>query len=249
MENEPRKPIYVAGYPKSGTTWITRLLAQALDSPSGASVPSEDRREPATEGRNRPGSFVVRKGHFVPYAGNGLTAVSQAHRIDKAAEFTAVFLIRDPRDVAISAAHYKGMTVDQVMYGMVHGTLFGMPPWKEYTNAWIKLSLERSSITAVRYEDMVSWPELTLRDLLGALNLAARGELVKRAVAEQSITAKRAYVEANGDGMIGGRELNLKLLRRGTAGQWRGELSSAQNDYARKHWGILLGSLGYDKLL
>lgn len=245
MENEPREPIYVAGYPKSGTTWITRLLAQALDSPSGASIPSEDRREPATEGRNRPGSFIVRKGHFVPFVGNGLTAVSQAHRIDRTAEFTAVFLTRDPRDVAISAAHYKGMTVDQVMYGMVHGTLFGMPSWRDYTNAWIGLLLERSRVATVRYEDMVEYPELVLRNLLGSLDLAARDELIERAVTEQSFAAKRAYAEASGDRMIGGRELNLKLLRRGVAGQWRESLSPAQMDYARKHWGRLLCSLGY----
>lgn len=63
--NTFKKVIFVAGYPKSGNTWLTRLLGDALDCPTGGSMPQQDAVEIACEGNDRPGHYVIRKGHFV----------------------------------------------------------------------------------------------------------------------------------------------------------------------------------------
>ena len=58
-------PIYVIGYPKSGTTWLTRMLGDLFECPTGASIAAADDSEIATEGADRVSDYVVRKGHFV----------------------------------------------------------------------------------------------------------------------------------------------------------------------------------------
>jgi hypothetical protein len=59
-----KKVIYVCGHPKSGNTWLTRLLGSVLNSPTGGCMPSQDGKEIATEGQDRTGNYFIRKGHF-----------------------------------------------------------------------------------------------------------------------------------------------------------------------------------------
>lgn len=247
-ENEDRVPIYVAGYPKSGTTWLTRLLAQALNSPSGASIPELDAGEPATEGWDRPGNYVVRKGHFLPHKGSGKTAVTKPHRIDVDAEFTAVCLVRDPRDVAVSMAAYKGWSLHAAITGMTHGGIFGLPAWAEYIALWLAVALERSSVVMTRYEDLLDNPVLNLRRIISSIGMEVDREAILQAVHDQEIGRKRRQVERRGDEMPGGKLLNQALLRKGTAGQWASLFDDEQQAYALETWGQWLAVFRYEEI-
>lgn len=84
------KEIYVVGRPRSGTVWLNRLVADALDSP--LQVKSPNAEAPVYCGPGRDGGYVVRKAHgekkFAP----------------------TVFIQRDPRDVAVSTMYYRHQT-------------------------------------------------------------------------------------------------------------------------------------------
>jgi len=87
-----RTPIHVIGYPKSGTTWVTRLLGDALNSPTGSGV-CRHNAEPATEGWDRPGPYFILKSHF--------------SQVDRPAELTeqtkVLYVVRDYRDILVSS--------------------------------------------------------------------------------------------------------------------------------------------------
>jgi hypothetical protein len=96
--------IFVIGYPKSGNTWLTRLLADILSCPVGTEIMEGDHREIAIDvneeilKRNQQSKYIIYKYHLLPKV---LTDHIN-HRIKR-----AVYIKRDFRDVAISGFFMK----------------------------------------------------------------------------------------------------------------------------------------------
>lgn len=86
-----RKTIFTLGVPRSGNTWLCRLLGDALESPiySGLTWPSN-----ADEGFDRPGPYVVRMRH------PNLITPAQLETSP------SIRIYRDPRDVIVSSREY-----------------------------------------------------------------------------------------------------------------------------------------------
>lgn len=91
--------IYINGFPKSGNTWLTRLIAEALESPSGSGFTfSSDIKESATEGLDRNGNYKVLKAHYI------YELLPKEFKESK-----IIVPIRDVRDVLVSQ-YYHGYT-------------------------------------------------------------------------------------------------------------------------------------------
>lgn len=86
------KNIYVVTTPRSGTTWLVRLLSDALASGMVA-YNREGIDKPIFAGPRTNGDYLIRKSHY-----------AQSY------DAPVVFLQRDPRDVAVSRMHYRNMT-------------------------------------------------------------------------------------------------------------------------------------------
>lgn len=113
--NRNREELHVIGYPKSGTTWVTRLLGDALNSPTGSGT-GNHRSELAAEGADRPGPCFVLKSHF-----------SKADKPDHITSNTKiVYVWRDYRDVLISSFfHSHRVDEDLIAPKRPHGVSYG----------------------------------------------------------------------------------------------------------------------------
>ena len=95
---EGRIPIFVIGYPKSGNTWLTRLVGDALNSPTGSGYGKHE-LDLSTEGKGRPGPYFVLKSHH-----------SQRDKPEYITDKSKViYIYRDFRDVLVSSFfhHYR----------------------------------------------------------------------------------------------------------------------------------------------
>jgi hypothetical protein len=74
-----------------------------------------------------------------------------------------VHLLRDPRDVALST----------ISMGWAGNVFFGVDRWIETETSWDRLALkvEKSRILEIKYEDLVSKPQDTLRAVCNFLNI------------------------------------------------------------------------------
>lgn len=91
------KNVVVVGYPKSENTWITRLTTELLNCPVTGFWQEAQHQEIACEGQDRPSPIQCFKAH---------------HTLDElkldvtARENKVIYVVRDPRDVAVSEAHF-----------------------------------------------------------------------------------------------------------------------------------------------
>jgi len=217
--------ITVAGYPRSGTVWVARLLGDALDYP--VTGLKGGRGTIAAEGLDRKGNGRVIHAHILP-----------DHRLSNQGK--VVLVVRDPRDVAVSAAAFWEWTLEETLDKMIDGPgPVELPPWQDYTDAWRAVN-----VPTVLYEDLQVCPQLVLEKLLEQLGEHPRRPL-HRVIWRQSFAVKRYEIEQNGDGYPFGREAQLQHLRHGTSGEWEQRLSPTMKQRALDVWGDYLVWLDY----
>lgn len=92
--------VFTTGFPRSGNTWLNRLLSDLLSSPM-QTKPGE-----VTEyfGSKRNGNYIVRKTHwYAPeYSGKGYDG----------GKSKLIWIQRDPRDMAVSTMFYRVVQPD-----------------------------------------------------------------------------------------------------------------------------------------
>ncbi len=216
-----KRNIVVVGYPKSGNTWCTRLVAQVLKAPVvGFFGASKDKEEIAEEGQDRESDFAVYKGHH-PYRRLSQSPV----------EHTAIYVVRDPRDVAVSGAHFfpskayntaKGTELDPfeaMVRTICEGGVYPgcKKPWANLVRPYL-----HNKAFHVRYEDMLENPEQEVGRILAYLNVERSNGDIAEAIGEQSFDKARSRFT----GTKGKR--NEKLMREGKSGQHAAYLSSEQ---------------------
>ena len=160
-----REIIYTLGSPRSGNTWLCRLLGDALNSPiqSGLRFPSN-----ADEGFDRPGCFVIRMRHH-RLIHNGFPHGARLIQI-----------VRDPRDVLVSVKEYwKCQWSD---------ALVRVGRWQEHNREWLTRS------PAVRFEDLLAEPLQYLDSLLIQIGLEQSPEIVDAAVGRQEWERRRKSI-------------------------------------------------------
>jgi aryl sulfotransferase len=270
---------WLASYPKSGNTWVRAVHAAAS---TGADVDINDlpgRRVPATRAvldaalclstsdltaaevevlRPRademldevPGGSALRKVHDAFVVGaTGEPVVSVA------AALGAVYVVRDPRDVAVSLAHHGGHPPHRVAATMCDpAAVLGGPPggigfqveqrigcWSEHVASWVDQS--RLSVHVLRYEDAVADPVAAFGPMLRFAGLELTDGEVAAAVDRTSFR-----VLAGQEAERGFRERirpDARFFRRGQPGAWRDELPAALAERLVRHHREVMIRFGY----
>lgn len=236
-----RQTIYVSSYPKSGSTWCTRLLGDVLDSPTGGCMPEEDTKEIATEGQNRPGPYIIRKGHFVLIDNDTGPVVPNPHRLawKQLTDERIVFLVRDPRDICVSGAWHWQKPVEIFLDRMIKGEVARCGRWDKYNSKYLELFGWHNGI---RYEDLLNDTKETIRYLLDYFVITdIQSSHINAAIARNTFESRKAQI--GNDYQV----LRRNNMRKGIAGDWRNHFTPAMNDLIWSEFGWMMERLNYVK--
>lgn len=194
----PNPPIvWLASYPKCGNTWVRFMLYAVLHGPAQTSI-EVTRKIPDL---HRPLPFDPPDGAFLPVK----THLMLSDRHPKLAETArAIHVIRNPRDVALSALNYRRLStgdtksIDAPAYLRSFIRAGGDPAWQRQgfgtwaTHAESWRTTERFPVLPVRYEDLKADPRAALVAMLGFLGVDAGDARIDDAVRAASFESMRA---------------------------------------------------------
>lgn len=252
--------VWIASFPKSGNTWVRVFLNNLLvgsDAPAdingiGRFTASEaaiehyrslDPRPPSSWHRQDVARMRPRVHASLAGAKDGLALVKthctlgQDHghpTVNLDVTAGAVYIVRNPLDVAVSFADHLGMPLDNALRIMalddaftdtggstvteMHGS------WSQNVASWT--ARPRDALHVVRFEDLLSAPGETFRALVRFLRIDAKEDAIDRAIGFSSFDALKD--QENHRGFRERSARSQRFFRAGRAGQWRHALSDAQ---------------------
>ncbi|MEM9099670.1 MAG: sulfotransferase domain-containing protein [Pseudomonadota bacterium] len=253
------KIIWLASYPKSGNTWTRILLGNYLLSDKQAISINELSKVTKTDVRQD----LYDKAAGRPFVANDfddaialrpkvqriIAAESQGHQFVKThskierignvdlilPEVTAaaVYIMRNPFDVAPSFAHHTGQSIDEIIDNMTNPRMIFssqtqimevLGSWDAHVASWLNApGLPRH---VMRYEDMIGDTEKTIRGLLQFLQVPVRDGPLRRAIRMSSF--KELQKQEATRGFRERPQQVDKFFRKGRSGSWRDELTPAQ---------------------
>lgn len=245
--------LLVVGYPKSGNTHMARLLGNAFVSPVtgiGSAHPI------AEEGLDRLGPHVVRQLHLMPSYQTHERALVDGwtFAVNAWADERVFWIVRDPRDVAVSMMHY--WEIDGILRTLKNMTgecdsVFNMQ-WIEHIEEWWKVYQSpeaQGKMVKIHYEMLIADPLNELSQAFAVLSLSADNEAIVRSIKKNEFKARKADIERFGDDKyyypMYHKGIQDKNLRKGVAGDWVNYFDKKAAAYAEEHFGVWMRRFGY----
>ena len=272
--------VWLASYPKSGNTWARAFLHNLVKSISGeadaqdinglgrftAGLASKEMYanvlgfEPTSDHRDQIAAVrhEVQRRAADQFEGLIFVKTHQALAVDRG--FTtvnfdvtagAIYIVRNPLDVAISYAHHLGRSLDEVIAIMgtnniemavtdtqVH-ELCGS--WTQNVLSWTHKA--HQAIYVMRYEDLLTEADKTFGGLAHHLLFAPTPAQLADAIERSSFDKLRAQEESAG--FLERPKHADYFFREGRAGQWKEILTPQQVDRIVKDHGEQMARFGY----
>ncbi len=174
--------------------------------------------------------------------------------ISRKASVGAIYIVRDPRDVALSAADHYGLSLDQTIEmmadknargrGMAGNTVYErMSSWSDHVRSWTQW--RGSPLIVLRYEDMLTDPPGRLGGVAAKLGITRDAARIGRAVEFSSFKALQAQ-EAE-TGFVERSVNSARFFRSGRAGAWQDKLSARQIAAIERDHAAQMERFGYLK--
>jgi len=238
--------VFLTSYPRSGNTW-TRFLVGNLVHPS----------EPVT---------FLNVERLVPdmykHSDRKLRALARP-RILKSHECfdprykRIIYLVRDPRDVAVSNYHWemkqRSMKESYPIEAFVERWMepvywARLGCWGDHVTSWLCTRQGREGFLLLRYEDMLADAEKEIAKVARVLGIDAQKERLARAVELSSADRMRRLEKDQGDRWVQTKNTrqDKKFVRSAAAGDWRTILPSESVQKIESAWGDVMKTLGYE---
>jgi hypothetical protein len=272
--------VWLASYPKSGNTWtrafLHNLIKTTFDeddiqdinglnrftvSVSGRDLyaemlgfkPTDRHREQTAAVRHRVQRYVAEqfKGLIFAKTHQALMVDRGSTTIDFEVTAGAIYIVRNPLEVAISLAHHLGQSVDgaiaimgtrnielDVTETQVHEVIGS---WSQHVLSWTRKP--HRAIYIMRYEDMLAAPKATFDALARHLLMSPTAAQLADAIDRSSFDKLRAQEDV--DGFRERPRHAGRFFREGRAGQWKDILTAQQIDRFVRDHGEQMTRFGY----
>jgi hypothetical protein len=240
--------VFIVSYPKSGNTWSRFLIGNLLHPQEPANFANINRIIPDPEALSvRQLSHLARP------------RILKSHQYFDPRYQRVIYIVRDPRDVALSQYHFQikrrvianGHPVEQFVDRFITGATGIYGSWGENVGSWIATRHASSDFLLVRYEDLITDAIHEMERIAHFLGIAATRQIIAQAVERSSATQMRK-LETDQSRMWSTTKdtrQDIPFVRAAAAGGWKSELSEKSVLQIENAWAPLMKWLGYDLLM
>ncbi|MGA8762678.1 MAG: sulfotransferase domain-containing protein [Candidatus Sulfotelmatobacter sp.] len=227
---------FVGSYPRSGSTWLRFMLLEIL---AGQASGFSNTNEMLPDvGKHERGAPVL--------PGNG--RLIKTHEPFRAEYKKAIFLVRDPRDVALSefafhrALGLAGDNFDSYLELFLRGSVNPFGSWVSHTNSWLDAADSgRAEILLVNFEQLKRTPEPELDRIVDFLGMPEVKPRIPAAIENNSLARMKEKEKATPQRT----SAKGRFIRSGSTGGWQSALTARQAQLVQQYAGNVLARLGY----
>lgn len=254
--------LWLASYPKSGNTWVRTFIQNYLangESPIDINTIHQNSVDEVKAYRYQP---FISKGQLTtdlsleevcairPMVHAQMAAEAPATLFVKTHNFQgeykgyplhnwqvssgAIYIVRNPLDVAVSLKHYFDYSYDDAIAYMAE-SMAGTPnepenvpqiisSWSQHVASWTQEG--GNNMLTLKYEDLLSNPQRGFRKIVSLLGLKKEVKRLTKAIRHSSFSQLKKQEQQLG--FVEKHENAESFFRKGVKEQWREELSEAQ---------------------
>jgi hypothetical protein len=211
--------VFLASYPRSGSTWLRFMLLEILTGYS-STFTSVNQLLPAVGEHHNAVPLLPQAGRLI-----------KTHEAYRREYKKAVYLLRDPRDVALSEYAYEGglgrydKGFDHFLQSFVRGRVNGYGSWQHHVNSWLDAeSAGQVNLLVVRFEDLRRNPEETMSTIFDFAGVKVSRQSIRIAV-ENNTLEQMKKKEDSAPQMA---KAGARFVRSGAVAGWIGRLTEPQ---------------------
>ena len=233
---------YLVSYPKSGNTWVRFLLANLIAENPPKSFPDANNVIPDVHNKR---TLDVLK------AGMDAQRILKSHFAFEPAYQKVVYIVRDPRSVAVSQYFFKirrgeiskdtefSVYFDQFLKGFEDH--YGN--WGEHAASWIAAREHHSGFYLVKYEDLKSDTKSELQKMTEFLQLDVEDSAIDKAIENSSLSSMQKIEKDSKlghDSLKKKGDLSIPFVRKGSSTEWTEYFNSEMEErmIERFHWAM-----------
>jgi len=228
--------VFVGSYPRSGSTWLRFMLLEILAGQTSGFAKTNEMLPDV--GKHKAGASVL------PGSGR----LIKTHEPFRAEYAKAIYLVRDPRDVALSEFAYQkalGLTEDDFdvyVERILRGGVNPFGSWIDHAASWMDAAdAGRAEILHVNFEQLKQKPQEQLGRIVNFLHVPEVNGRIPAAIENNSLARMKEKEKANPQRA----SAKGRFIRSGSVGSWRSTFTDRQAQLVQQYAGTLMARLGY----
>jgi hypothetical protein len=237
--------VFLVSFPKSGNTWTRFLIANLVYPDTPATFGNIHELVPDPDGTAK--KILDRMAR---------PRIIKSHECFDPRYPRAMYIVRDPRDVALSQYHYHrkcrkiddDYPIEKFITRFLAGQTCPHGSWGENVSTWLVTRKNDPRFLLLRYEDLVENTSRELSKIATFLGIGATKERISQAVERSSADNMRKLEKAQShlSTLTKTSRKDLPFVRAAGSGGWRSGLPPALAVEIEAAWGPLMKSLGYE---
>jgi hypothetical protein len=239
---------FIVSYPKSGNTWTRFLIANLVYPEKSPDFRNINYLLPDPEALSKRRLAALQRPRII-----------KTHQYFHPAYRKIIFVVRDPRDVAVSLYYFhlkmrdyrEGHAMAQHVKGFVSNVnpLYGT--WGENVASWLATRGNDTNFLLLRYEDMLESPARELQRIADFLHIEKTPAQLAAAVERSSADNMRKLerLQALDWSSTKDTRQDIPFVRSAKSGDWRTELPESCVFEIERAWGDIMQGLDYPLVL
>jgi hypothetical protein len=236
--------VFVVSYPRSGNTWTRCLIANMIYQDDPVTFANVEQRIPDI--------YTSSKRHLKKLP---RPRMIKTHEYFDPRYKKVVYIVRDPRDVALSYYHFhikfrrieEGYPIDEYIPRFMAAEFDPYGSWAENVASWLITRMDSGNFLLLRYEDMLENPQQELKKAATFLGMQSTLEQLERAITLSSADKMQALERAQGKNWATTKKTrqDKPFVRAARSGEWQSGLSELSVAAIEAAWGPWMNLLGY----
>jgi Sulfotransferase domain len=237
--------LFLTSYPRSGNTWTRFLVGNFVNPNEPVTFLNVERLVPDMY---KTADWVLRR---LPRP-----RVLKSHECFDARYRRVIYIVRDPRDVAISNYNWEmklrsvadGFPIEEFVPRWMDGNYWRrIGSWADHVNSWMATRHGYASFMLMRYEDLQENPQRELARIAEFMGVDPDPARIDQAIERSSAANMRKMEQTQGKKWVATfhTRSDKPFVGKASSGGWRTILPEKTVAYIENGWGPIMKELGY----